>query len=141
MRIGGILLLLAAASACASCGGRRPEKHAAPSGQTIVFSDAILRSGGTDTVRFGYMRSGEIAVKPLILHNASDRPAVVAECTQSCGCTTLEFDNQPILPGEKRAARMIFDARGLTGWQFKLLEVRFAGGRKPLKIYVEAEVE
>lgn len=141
MRKERIILLSLFVLACTACANRPKKPDAAPAGQTIVFSDAILRSGGTDTVRFGYMRSGEIAVKPLILHNTSTRPVVVAECLRSCGCTTLEFDNQPIMPDEKRSAQMTFDTRGLTGWQFKLLEVRFAGGGKPLKIYVEAEVE
>lgn len=87
------------------------------------------------------MHSGEIAVKPLILHNTSQRAISIARCTRSCGCTTLEFENQPFTPGEKRAASMTFDSRGLTGWQFKLLEVWLAGSEKPLKIYIEAEVE
>ncbi len=141
MRRERVILLLLLVLCCAACGGRRPRTESIPSGQIIVISDAILRSGGTDTVRFGYMRTGEVAVKPLVLHNASERPAVVTECTRSCGCTTLEFDDQPLMPDEKRPAQMTFDARGLTGWQFKLLEVRFAGGGKPLRIYVEADVE
>lgn len=126
---------------CAACGGGGSRSKSEHIGQNIVISDAIFRSGGTDTVRFGSMRTGEIAVKPLVLHNTLEQPIVITECTHSCGCTTLEFQNQPFNPDEKRPAQLIFDARGLSGWQFKLMEVRFAGCTKPLKIYIEAEVE
>lgn len=141
MRTGKLIATVLLLVACTACASRRKEVRPVPTGQTIVFSDALLRSGGTDTVRFGSMRSGEIAVKPLVLHNASRHPVLITDCTRSCGCTTLEFDNQPFKPDERRSARMIFDARGLAGWQFKLLEMRFAGSEKPLKIFIEAEVE
>lgn len=112
-----------------------------PSEQTIRLTDSTLRKGESDTVRFGSMRSGEIATKPLVLHNATQRPIVVADVVRNCGCAELEFDRRPLVPGERRAAGMRFDTRGLAGWQFKLVELRFAEGNAPLRLYVEAEVE
>lgn len=87
------------------------------------------------------MRSGEIAVKSLRLRNDSQHPVVVVSYTRTCGCTTFNFDSQPIASGSEAAASLTFDSGGLTGWQFKLIEVQLAGATTPLKIYVDAEVE
>ncbi len=131
----------------AGCGGSgRPAASAeggrtSPAVQTLRLTDSALRSGVTDTLRFGKMRSGEIAVKPLALRNDSRRPLVVAEIRRNCGCAELEFDRRPLIPGEERRAEMLFDTRGITGWQFKLVELRFAEEQQPLRLYIEAEVE
>lgn len=87
------------------------------------------------------MRSGEIAVKSLRLRNDSQHPVAVVSYTRTCGCTILEFNKQPIASGSEAVAYLTFDSGGLTGWQFKLIEVQLAGATTPLKIYVDAEVE
>lgn len=120
---------------------RKPAPTGSFSGQIIAISDTIPDAGGTDTVRFGRMRSGEIAVKPLLLHNRTQRPLAISAYARSCGCTTLEYENQPLMPGDKRPVSLTFDSRGERGWQLKTMEISFAGRQRPLKLYVEAEVE
>ena len=61
--------------------------------------------------------------------------------SKTSGCTTLDYDSQPIKPDEQRAARLTFDARGAHGWQLKLIKIRLAGAAEPHRLYVEAEVE
>ena len=87
------------------------------------------------------MHSGEIAVLPLVFENQSAQPLVILGYDRTCGCTTLEYENQPLKPNEQRAARLIFDARGAHGWQLKLVKIRLAGVSEPHKLYIEAEVE
>lgn len=130
---------------CTSCGGNggkasQPASSAAtPAGQVIALTDSVCRG---DTVRFGLMHSGEIAVKPLLLHNRTERPIVLTGTTQNCGCVSLEYDPQPIKADERRAARLIFDARGIaSGWQFKSIDLHKAGEAQPTRIYVDVEVE
>lgn len=101
------------------------------------FTDA----GGTDTVRFGRLHSGEIAQLRLWLANETSGPVVIAKYGRSCGCTTLEYDNQPINAGDAQQVTLTFDARGEWGWQLKTLDVSFAGARSPLRLFIEAEVE
>ncbi|MFQ8594944.1 MAG: DUF1573 domain-containing protein [Alistipes onderdonkii] len=60
---------------------------------------------------------------------------------RSCGCTTLGYDTQPITPGDAQQVSLTFDAGGEWGWQLKTLDITFAGGRKPLRLFIEAEVE
>lgn len=118
-----------------------PKKTVHLVGQLIDLSDSVLRTGGTDTVRFGHLHAGETAVKQLRLRNGSTQPLAILSIERTCGCTQLEVDSQPLIPGAQRAVTLSFDSRGLRGWQFKLVEIRFAQAAAPFRLYVEAEVE
>ena len=124
------LLLLALAVTTAACGTRQARTgETGRKGRIIAVTDTILDTGGTDTVRFGRMHSGEVAVLRLTRYD------------RNCGCTTLGYDAQPITPGDAQQVSLTFDARGEWGWQLKTLDIAFAGGRKPLRLFIEAEVE
>lgn len=111
------------------------------SGQIIAVSDSIIDFGGCDTVRFGRMYSGEIAVKQVWIDNKTSRVLVIKSYDTNCGCSSLDFDNKPIVPNDKGRVSFVFDSRGEHGWQMKLLEINFAETPTPLKIYIEAEVQ
>ena len=134
-----MLAILALAALAADCGTspRAVERK----GRIISLTDSILTTGGTDTVRFGRLHSGEIAQLRLWLANETSGPVVIAKYGRSCGCTTLEYDNQPINAGDAQQVTLTFDARGEWGWQLKTLDVSFAGARSPLRLFIEAEVE
>ena len=134
--VGLVILLLFVA-----CGSQPQPKEATPYGQKIILTDSIARLGGADTIRFGRMHEGEIAEKPLQLVNESASPIVIRQVERTCGCTTLEFENQPLMPGEKRQMMLRFDARGEWGWQLKLLKLYLNEGQEPLRLYVEADIE
>lgn len=132
----GLLLL---ACGLAACGGNQtPASH---TGRSITLTDTILTTGGSDTVRFGHMRSGETAQLQLWLVNDASHAVAVTAYERTCGCTTLEFDPQPIAPGAERQITLTFDSRGISGWQFKAVDITLAGAAYPLRLWVEAEVE
>ena len=83
----------------------------------------------------------EIAELRLWLANDASRPVAVASYRRSCGCTTLEFDAQPIAPGDARQVTLTFDSRGERGWQLKALDITLAGGQRPLRLFVEADIK
>ena len=134
-----MLAILALAALAVGCGTspRAVERK----GRIISLTDSILTTGGTDTVRFGRLHSGEIAQLRLWLANETSGPVVIAKYGRSCGCTTLEYDNQPINAGDAQQVTLTFDARGEWGWQLKTLDISFAGARSPLRLFIEAEVE
>lgn len=140
-----VLLLLAAGLAAVSCGGRSgvgAADGAAPAGARVVaLSDSLLAAGGCDTVRLGRMRPGEVVVKRLWIENRTEHPVVPASYTRSCGCTTLDYSAEPIAPGCARELTLTFDSRGERGWQLKLVELRFAGAARNLRLLVEADVD
>lgn len=148
LRLLAATLALALAASCGSHPGRKTDK--APSEQTapaqrtgpkITLTDAILEKGGSDTVRFGRLHSGEIAELRVWLVNDASRAVAVASYGRSCGCTTLEFDREPVAPGAARRLRLRFDSRGEHGWQLKTVDLHLAGAARPLRIFVEAEIE
>ena len=132
-------LLFAAALLFSGCG--RKHRSTVHSGKFITVTDATVAAGGSDTLRFGRLRSGETARQQVWLHNASSISLMILSHQASCGCTTPEYERQPITPGGEIPFAVTFDTRGLRGWQMKLIELRFAGAAAPLKIYLEAEVE
>ena len=134
-----VCLLLLLTAALAACGARQVKTER--KGRIITLTDTILDTGGTDTVRFGRLGSGEIAVLRLWLANDASRPVAVASYRRSCGCTTLEFDAQPIAPGDARQVTLTFDSRGERGWQLKALDITLAGGQRPLRLLVEADIK
>ena len=133
------LVILVPAVLTAAC-GIRPQATERK-GRIITLTDSILTTGGTDTVRFGRLGSGEIAQLRLWLANDASRPVAIASYRRSCGCTTLEFDAQPIAPGDARQVTLTFDSRGERGWQLKALDITLAGGQRPLRLFVEADIK
>lgn len=133
------LVILALAALTAACGTRPGTTER--KGRIISLTDSILVTGGTDTVRFGHLGSGEIAVLRLWLANDSHSSVAVTSYRRSCGCTTLEFDSQPIAPGDARQVTLSFDSRGVRGWQLKTVDIVLSGAQKPLRLWVEADVK
>ncbi len=133
------LVILALAALTAACGSQ--PRAVERKGRIISLTDSILTTGGTDTVRFGHLGSGEIAVLRLWLANDASRPVAITSYQRNCGCTTLEFDSQPIAPGDARQVELTFDSRGEWGWQLKTLDITLAGAERPLRLLVEADVE
>lgn len=137
VKVAAVLALLAAAA----CDAPSRTKGKAPAGRIIAIDDRALAAGGSDTVRFGHLHEGEIAVLPLRIRNDASRPIALIGYERSCGCTTLEYDSQPIMPDSMAAVELRFDARGAWGWQLKLVRLQLLGGGEPFRLYVEADVD
>lgn len=116
-------------------------EHRTFSGPVIAVSDELLRTDVSDTLRFGHLRSGETARLETGFCNRGPEPIVILRGESSCGCTTLEYDAQPIMPGDTLRVAVRFDTSGQRGWLFKVLRVYFSNGQRPLRLYVEADVE
>lgn len=137
MRLAAVLSL---SLLLAGCGG--PAVRRAPlAGMPLVVTDSTFAAGGSDTLRLGRLHEGEILFRDLRLVNASSAPLLLADYRRSCGCTTLEYDARPLAAGDTTGLRLYFDSRGERGWQFKSVELLFAGTHRPFRLFVEAEVE
>lgn len=145
------VLLLIGALVTIACGpqsakqsadvSQKMSKTSQISKRIITCTDKKIVKGIPDTVRFGHLHSGEVALLQLQLANQTAKPIVITSYNRSCGCTTLEYDNQPIMPNKTAPLTLYFDSRGEWGWQLKTLDILLAGHSKPLRLFIEAEVE
>lgn len=134
-----MLPMVVAAAVAVSCGSRRSEVvHVA---DVLHVDAAVLADGAADTLRLGRMRQGEKAVKRLRIENGCDKPLVIVRHSTTCGCVVPEYERRPIAPGESADIVFTFDSQGEYGWQMKLLDFYLSSSERPLKVYVEAEVE
>ncbi len=127
-----------------SCGGEKkaPEQIAkSENALTIRLCDSLIERGISDTLRFGHLHSGEIAHLDFWIENRTPKPVVPLMVKRTCGCTDLEYDQKPIAPDEERRCRIIFDSRGIYGWQLKLIDLKLAGYERPVRLFIEAEVD
>ena len=124
-----------------ACGTPRTRIETGQKGRIIALTDSILTTGGTDTVRFGHLHPGEIGVQQLWLANETSHPVALLYYRSSCGCTTLEYDAEPLKPGETGILTLSFNTRGEWGWQLRTVDLQLSGAQRPLRLYVEARVE
>ncbi|OUN59177.1 DUF1573 domain-containing protein [Alistipes sp. An66] len=135
------MLLTAVVAGLAACKPRTAARQLPPAGRIIALTDSVLRNGGSDTIRFGHLGSGEIALSRLRIENRTEKPVVVTSYRTSCGCTSLEFDKQPVPPGGTLPVEITFDSRGEHGWQLKSVELLIAGAPRTFRLLVEADID
>jgi hypothetical protein len=105
------------------------------------ISPEILASRADTVVNIGSLRSGEVVQYDARLRNTGTEPLVIKDISTSCGCTSVEYDKQPIAPGAEGAFSLRFDSRGMWGVQMKLIEIRTSAAQRPYQVMVRAEVE
>ena len=133
------IVVVAAAMLTIACAETQTKvEHA---GQSVEFTDSLLTVGVTDTPHFGRMRSGEIAVKSLVIKNSTSEPLVILRHETTCHCATITYTKQPLMPEGQSEIRFEFDSRGAYGWQMKLANFYIAGAERPLRVFIEAEIE
>lgn len=132
--------IVTAAILSISCGNAK-EKPSVQVGQIIEIDDAMVQRGGADTIHFGRLNEGEIAVRSITLINNTQQPTVIVNHERSCGCVNVEYERRPIMPKGESKVDFTFDSRGEYGWQMKIITLRLGAAGVPLKIYIEAEVE
>lgn len=130
-----IISLLWCACSCGT-GGKRivPDKTGAA---VIVLTDSVR----TDTVDLGRMHAGEVVRRDLLLRNGSDRPMIVLSAATSCGCTTVDFEREPVQPGAEAGFVFEFDSKGFSGYQLKHITLRTTLSKLPFTLVVTGEIE
>jgi hypothetical protein len=124
--------------AVAGCGGSQPTRTSG--GVVFEISPEIIASRADTLIDLGPMRSGEVILLAARLRNTGAEPLVVKDVSTSCGCTTTEYEKQPIAPGAEGRLELRFDSRGMWGTQMKLVEIDTSAGQRPFKIMLQAEV-
>ena len=121
-----------------ACGGSQTTKTTG--GAVFDISPEILASRFDTIVDIGSVRSGEVVKYDARLRNTGTGPLVIKDISTSCGCTSVEYEKQPIAAGAEGAFSFRFDSRGMYGMQMKLIEIETNASPHPYKVMVRAEV-
>ena len=71
--------------------------------------------------------------------NASAKPAVIEFATAECGCTQPEYNQSPVLKGQKGTLKVTYTAPN-EGLFKKRVTVKFAGEKAVTELVIEGEV-
>ncbi len=71
--------------------------------------------------------------------NMDSKPSVIEFANAECGCTQPEYDQKPILKGQKGTIKVTYTAPTLGAFR-KKVNIKFAGQKLPAELVIEGEV-
>ncbi|HEY5774203.1 MAG TPA: DUF1573 domain-containing protein [Chitinophagaceae bacterium] len=113
----------------------------------IVTSGAVaqttkpdqLAKFNTDKYDFGKIKQNVPATYTFEITNTSDKPLVIENAHATCGCTTPEYQKDPILPGKTAKIKVGYNAANLNHFD-KQVFVKFAGVDEEKVLAISGEV-
>lgn len=141
-RIGWIVIgALVAAGAC-SGQNDRPESDAGSGKDDIqpMETKAVI---AFDTLShdFGTVIEGEHVVCYFDYTNDGENDLVINDVEVGCGCTSPDWDDEPLAPGRTRQLKIIFDSSGTSGIQRKSVTVVSNASNPRVRLTITARVE
>ena len=89
---------------------------------------------------FGTIIEGEMVVCYFDYENSGERELVIKSVETTCGCTTPDWSREPLKQGEKERLKIIFDAKGRSGAQRKVVTVTSNANNSPLRLTIRANI-
>ena len=89
---------------------------------------------------FGTIIEGEMVVCYFDYENSGEREMVIKSVETTCGCTTPDWNREPLKQGEKERLKIIFDAKGRSGAQRKVVTVTSNASNSPLRLTIRANI-
>jgi hypothetical protein len=97
-----------------------------------------------DTYDFGKVAEGPVAEHIFEFKNIGKEPLIISNCNASCGCTTPEWNKEPILPGKKGKITVRYNTQGRVGPIAKSVYVTSNAaldeGKDRYELYIKGEV-
>lgn len=97
---------------------------------TTLWAQGIM-TFEKETHEFGDIEEGTIATYEFEFTNTGDQPIEITRVQAACGCTTPEWTNKPIFPGEKGKIKASYNSQGRPGAFNKSVSV-YSNARKEL---------
>ncbi len=138
------IVILTVALLAVSCGNRRAstaETTAVTVSRNVIELNASRALTGRDTIDLGRLTAGEVVEYQLGVHNTDSTAMVILDVSTTCGCTTLDYDTAPIVPGDTARVRLQYDSSGQSGSQLKLIRLTTSFGSRPYNILLHADVQ
>jgi hypothetical protein len=97
----------------------------------LKFSESVYK--------FGKIKQNIPATHIFTVTNTGDKPLIIEFASASCGCTTPEYSNAPILKGKSTTIKVTYNAANLGTFK-KDVTVKFAKMQQPVILSIEGEV-
>lgn len=94
-----------------------------------------------DAFEFGTITEGEKVERTFVLKNVGDAPLIITAASASCGCTTPEFSNKPVAPGQSTSVKTTFDSNGQVGQQHKMILINSNAENGIVQLHLRGEVK
>lgn len=129
--------------AICSCGGQNGREEQPESlrensdqftdGQSLIVFDTLIHD-------FGTIIEGEQVVCYFDYLNGGGENLLITSVEVTCGCTTPDWSQEPLKPGERGSLEIIFDASGRSGLQRKLVTVNSNASNQVVQLTIRANV-
>ena len=93
----------------------------------------------SDVVNMGKIPVGTPKSVTFTVKNVGKTPLIIETVTPTCGCTTKEFTQEPIMPGKMGKIVATFNAANVQPFE-KQLTVKFAGFKDMRMVTIKGEV-
>jgi hypothetical protein len=105
---------------------------------TAQKPDEVIKISA-DTYNFGKIKQGVPVTTFFTVTNISDKPVVLENVVPSCGCTTPEWNKEPIAPGNTSQIKVGYNAANPVPFT-KDITIRLAGIQEAKIIHITGEV-
>lgn len=87
------------------------------------FSQAPVLTFEDTKHSFGMVKEGEIVNLEYKYKNTGGAPVIITEVKVTCGCTTVDFPKEPIMPGQSGSIKVKFDTKNKYDRQDRTIQV------------------
>lgn len=112
----------------------------------FMFSLAMFAQKADDVIKFntekhdfGKLKQNVPVTYSFEIKNISDKPVVIENSWASCGCTTPEKIEKPIMPGETAKLKVQYSAATLSTFN-KDVFVKISGIDQPKTVHITGDV-
>ncbi len=89
---------------------------------SFAFASAQTISFDKTTYDYGTVKGGSDGHRFFTVKNTGDKPLIISKVQASCGCTTPEWSQDPIMPGKSTQIKVGYDTK-INGPFTKIIEV------------------
>ena len=89
---------------------------------SFAFASAQTISFDKTTHDYGTVKNGSDGHRMFVVKNTGDKPLIISKVQASCGCTTPEWSQDPIMPGKTAQIKVGYNTT-IVGPFTKIIEV------------------
>ncbi len=111
-------------------------------------ADGVIKGNNVPAIKFettehdfGKILQGEQVSYTFKFKNVGGAPLIITSIEKTCGCTSPDFSNKPIKPGESGKITITYDSKGHKGFQNKRLIVKANTNPSETILRIKAQVE